>query len=52
MSDKERDDLSTVDELNVEPLSDEDLDLASGGCSCTNTTSACSATGKLDVAEV
>ena len=49
MSEQEK--LADFDNLEVEPLSDQDLESVAGGsvadCSCTNTTSACSAVNSV-----
>ncbi len=49
-------DLANVDNLNIEPLTDDDLDAVAGGrgddCSCTYTTGACSSSETEGPSEV
>ena len=44
MSDKKKENLADIDDLDVEPLTDDDLESVAGGlqdCSCTYTTGDC-----------
>ena len=54
MSEKEKDQLADVEDLDVEPLTDDDLDSVAGGlqdCSCTYTTGSCTASASEEIAE-